>query len=294
MEPKLQPVAVSRLVNGALVTTQPLAPTGTEDLLESLMCKARVRSTSYRAWCVACEAPRDLIIDLDWGGSRQPGRWSPNWRERLECPACRLNNRMRLSLLLLRQELACARLPDKARVYCMEQVTPFFQIAHNLPGLNLIGSEYLGPGISSGTTNSEGITHQDACNTSFPDAAFDIIVSNDVFEHIPEPIAGFRETRRILSNGGILIATFPWNPALPNCRKRAILRHEGESIEHLLSPTYHGNPLSAQGSLVFTDFSCQVLRTIQDAGFSDVRVHWYRSETFGHLGGYQSVFMASA
>ncbi|WP_411875876.1 methyltransferase domain-containing protein [Vulcanococcus limneticus] len=293
MDLTLQPVAESRLVDGALVTTPALAPTGTEPLLESLLCRARVQSTSYRAWCVACQAPRDLIIDLEWGGSREGARWRPNWRERLECPVCRLNNRMRLSLQLLRQA-AFEQRPGTARVYCMEQVTPFFQSAGNLDDLELIGSEYLGPGISSGTTNPGGITHQDACHTSFADASFDIIVSNDVFEHIPEPDVGFRESHRILKSHGTLIATFPWNPALPHCRSRAKLKPDSGAIEHLEKPLYHGNPLSSKGSLVFTDFSSRVLHTIQEAGFSDVRVYWYRSEVFGHLGGYQSVFMASA
>lgn len=293
MDLTLQPAAVSRLVDGALVTMPALAPTGTEPLLESLLSRARVQSTSYRAWCVACQAPRDLIIDLEWGGVRERSRWRPNWRERLECPVCRLNNRMRLSLQLLRQA-ACEQRQGTARVYCMEQVTPFFKSVANLDDLELIGSEYLGPGISSGTTNADGITHQDICHTSFADASFDIIVSNDVFEHVPEPDIGFRETRRILKNQGILIATFPWNPDLPHCRSRAKLKPDSGAIEHLEKPLYHGNPLSSKGSLVFTDFSSRVLHTIQKAGFSDVRVHWYRSEVFGHLGGYQSVFMASA
>ena len=52
----------------------------------------------------------------------------------------------------------------------------------------------------------------------------------------------------------------PWYPKHPRTVQRARLRPD-RTIEHLLEPVYHGNPIDAQGSLVtfdwgadFTDF----------------------------------------
>lgn len=61
-------------------------------------------------------------------------------------------------------------------------------------------------------------------------------------------------------------------------------------VEHLLSEAYHGNPVSADGSLVFTDFGWEILEQMKVAGFSDVSVDVYISAEFGHFGGGQLVF----
>jgi hypothetical protein len=64
-------------------------------------------------------------------------------------------------------------------------------------------------------------------------------------------------------------------------------------VKHLLPEAYHGNPVSADGSLVFTDFGWDILEQMNVAGFSDVSVDVYVSAEFGHFGGGQLVFNAS-
>lgn len=61
-------------------------------------------------------------------------------------------------------------------------------------------------------------------------------------------------------------------------------------VEHVLPPAFHGNPVSADGSLVFTDFGWDLLNVMKDAGFSEVGVDVYASPELGHLGGGQLVF----
>jgi SAM-dependent methyltransferase len=43
----------------------------------------------------------------------------------------------------------------------------------------------------------------------FGDAWFDVIVSNQVFEHMPTPINALREIARVLKPGGVFLAIFP-------------------------------------------------------------------------------------
>jgi SAM-dependent methyltransferase len=45
----------------------------------------------------------------------------------------------------------------------------------------------------------------------FDDRSFDVVVANQVFEHIPQPRPAFAEIARVLKPGGTLIALFPDN-----------------------------------------------------------------------------------
>ena len=64
-------------------------------------------------------------------------------------------------------------------------------------------------------------------------------------------------------------------------------------VEHLLPEAYHGNPVSADGSLVFTDFGWDILELMKGAWFSDVSGDVYVSAEFGHIGVGQLVFRAT-
>lgn len=238
--------------------------------------------------CVPCNAAVRFLVDMESGGRYVGGRATPNWRERLECPTCRMNNRQRLVAALVKQELS-----DKPaqHVYFMEQVTPIFRWANEVFGARhrITGSEYLGPQFSSGQT-VKGVRHEDVENLSFSDLELNLIVSNDVFEHVPNPAKAFTECARVLADGGLLLATIPFHVEY----EASIVRAEivDGSIEHRLPPAYHGNPVSDLGSLVFTDFGWDVIGTMKEAGFAEVSVELYASAECGHLGGAQLVFRA--
>src|SRR5690606_36870284 len=133
----------------------------------------------------------------------------------------------------------------------------------------------------------QGVRHEDVDNLSFPDGELDLIISNDVFEHVPNPPRAFAECARVLKPGGPLLATIPFNPNMAQSTVRA--RLVDGRLEHLLPPDYHGNPVSEDGSLVFADFGWDLLATMKQAGFSHASIDIYASVQYGHLGGGQRV-----
>jgi GT2 family glycosyltransferase/glycosyltransferase involved in cell wall biosynthesis len=250
-----------------------------------LIQSSRSEAFTVNGFCVPCGEKGLFLVDMESGGQRQGNSWLPNWRERLECPRCRMNNRQRLVATLVKLELD---VNHKKNVYFMEQVTPIYKwAADTFKNHNITGSEYLGHDYKSGAV-IQGIRHEDIENLSFPDATIDLIVSNDVFEHVPQPAIAFAECARVLVPGGVMLSTIPFHSSMDQSVSRA--RIVDGQLEHLLTPSYHGNPLSADGSLVFTDFGWDLLKEMRKAGFSEVKVEVYVSAELCHLGGGQLFF----
>jgi O-antigen biosynthesis protein len=252
---------------------------------KQLLAKNNAQEFVVEGFCLPCNKTVSFLVDMQCGGKRDAHGWSPNWRERLVCPLCSMNNRQRLVATLVKQQLSGKQ---GQKVYVMEQVTPIFNWASDtLKEHQLIGSEYLGHEYEGGTS-IRGIRHEDIENLSFRDAEFDLIVSNDVFEHVPNPPKALAECARVLKPGGLMLATIPFHSEADLSISRARLRNG--QVEHILQPTFHGNPVSANGSLVFTDFGWDVLDSMKVAGFSEVTLEIYASAKYGHLGGCQLVF----
>lgn len=237
-----------------------------------------------RRFCLCCNETTPMLVDLESSWEDSDGSRVPNWRERLVCGHCGMNNRQRLVAKLVQQ---AAKDFPAARIYLMEQVTPIFQWVQQLPDTNVQGSEYLGYEHRGGEV-VRGLRHEDVMNLSYGDACFDMIVSNDVLEHIPDPVAALRECFRVLRAGGVMLATFPFHTNRVATLVRAKL--VGETLEHLRPPQYHGNPVSADGSLVFQDFGWDLLTVARRAGFLDAACEVYRNDVFGHLGAGLLVF----
>jgi SAM-dependent methyltransferase len=258
-----------------------------DEIAQQLLAQANTEAFTVDGICVPCDKKVSLLVDMQSGGQTYENRWMPNWRERLECPLCLMNNRQRLIATLLKQELSEKQ---EQQVYLMEQVTPIFSWAARTFGQHrIIGSEYLGYEYPGGTI-VKGIRHEDIENLSFTDNQLDLIVSNDVFEHVPNPAKAFAECARVLKTGGVMLATIPFHSDKNESVIRAKLNNN--QLEHFLPPAFHGNPVSTDGSLVFTDFGWDLLTAMKDAGFSDVAADVYASAEFGHLGGGQLVFRA--
>ncbi|WP_152053726.1 class I SAM-dependent methyltransferase [Tautonia marina] len=238
-------------------------------------------------YCLCCERPVDFLVDWRFGGSNDGEGARPNWRERLECPGCHLNNRQRMIAGQVAELLRGAGEPCSS-AYLMEQITPIFRwFLEHFPDCRIVGSEYLGPDLQGGSVR-DGIRHEDAERLSFEDASFDVVVSNEVLEHVNDPFRCMQEMARILRPSGQAFLTIPFDVSRDHNRRRAEIR-DGQ-LHHLEEPAYHGNPLSEEGSLVFTDFGWEALAQLREAGFADVGLHVHWSYELGHLGPAPSYF----
>jgi SAM-dependent methyltransferase len=204
------------------------------------------------------------------------------------CPCCGLNNRQRVVAGWIADYVRTQDL-DQMRGYATEQVTAMYQwLVKALPVHCWIGSEYLGNQYKSGEID-RGILHQDIEALSFENESFDLLISNDVMEHVPHPFRAMQEMARVLRPLGKAYMTFPFYQDKDLNVSRSKIDDEGQLV-HLLPPEYHGNPVSSEGSLVFTDFGWEVLAQFKEAGFSDGvgKIIW--SYEYGNLGGGQILF----
>lgn len=94
---------------------------------------------------------------------------------------------------------------------------------------------------------------------------FDLVVHSDTLEHVPEPVRGLQECRRVLTATGALAFTVPTIPG------RLTRSRSG------LPPSYHGRSEVADPQmLVHTEFGADVWAMVLGAGFSICRLVSYR------------------
>jgi SAM-dependent methyltransferase len=233
-------------------------------------------------FCVACSKVVPLKVDLRWGDGVRP-----NWRERLEC-TCGLNNRIRASIHFLDELVAD---PASARIYATEQVTALFaQLRQRYP--KAVGSEFCRDRTACGQTNAAGIRHEDVTALTFPPASFDVVLSFDVLEHVPDYHTALREMARVLRPGGTLLASFPFDTRKAHTEIRATVGPDG-TVTHHLPPEYHGDPVDNAGCLCFQVFGWSVLDDLRAAGFADASAIFYWSADYGFLGPSQLQIIAT-
>ena len=122
--------------------------------------------------------------------------------------------------------------------------------------------------VAPGATGPDGIVCQDLQQLTYADGTFDLLISQDVFEHVPDPEGGFREVLRVLRPGGRHIFTVPYDPGLPCSVTRARVTPSG--VEHLLPAVYHRDPERQEGALVFTEFGADLPGLLRRIGFEVV------------------------
>jgi hypothetical protein len=211
----------------------------------------------------------------------------PGYRERLICDSCGLSARKRVVAGLVK---AAFQDMNNRDLFCFEQKGKFYKTIKAINGLNVIGSEFLSDDLKPGTIFN-GFRHENATNLSFRDKSFDLIVSNDVFEHVPDISKALQECFRVLKDNGKLIFTVPFSWKTDISIQRAKI--ENGKLIHILDPHFHKDPLRKEGALVFYDYGWDILDFIRNAGFKKSYIEDFYDISKGQFGdGKTLVFIA--
>lgn len=159
------------------------------------------------------------------------------------------------------------RLPEiqTLRVAEINRVDGLHAELARLPGLAY--SEYL-DGVEPGSV-VDGVRCEDLTRLTYPDVSFDLVVTSETLEHVPDLEAALSEIHRVLVKGGRHLFTVPVAPGVPKTFARASLDLDGK-VQHYAAPICH--PGGDSGYPVFTEFGADLPELLRQAGFDvDVR-----------------------
>ncbi|WP_254973577.1 class I SAM-dependent methyltransferase [Cyanobium sp. Candia 9D4] len=204
----------------------------------------------------------------------------PNYRESLVANGLLSRNRAVLRVL----EQTCGSLESLVQldVYVVEALSSFaLWMRRHLGAARLTCSEFL----EDAELATSEVLHQDLCALTFPDSCFDVVLCNELFEHLPQLDLAFREIARVLRPGGRLVATCP----LAFGQVDSILKARYDPVTHqtelIGDPERHGDPIRpVGGSLVYRIPGWDVLDQLRAAGFAAAQMHHIASWKYGVLG----------
>lgn len=203
----------------------------------------------HTGYCEICEKEVEFHATQNW------------FRDHLACPRCQSVPRERALMHVLKRYYPNYR---KLKIHESSPIGRGVTTRLVKECRNYSYSHYF-PDTPPGEINKE---FQSRCENlealTFPDASFDLIISQDVMEHVFDPDAAFREIARVLKSGGAHIFTVPIVRKTEASRRRATLNENGEITYHL-EAEYHGNPIDDQGSLVTMDWGYDIVRHIHEA-----------------------------
>lgn len=208
----------------------------------------------------------------------QIGRIGKNYRESFSYQG--INSRKRAVLVELFHDLRSRQFSiEDARIYAPEALGGFATfLAQEFSHFQ--GSEYLPDPAQRRKLAT--IEHQDLSALTYPDAAFDYVLVNDIFEHLPDLGAVLGQIQRVLAPGGVLLSTFPFALQRDEHLVKAVLNADG-SIDYLTEPEYHEDPVDKQGVLVFQVPGWEILKDCHSLGFASANMVFLASPARGIL-----------
>ena len=200
-------------------------------------------------YCHCCDSPVSFVARNEW------------WRDHYLCARCGCLPR------------------ERATMYCIEKFFPEWRkaVLHESSPTLLRGPSvrfrkevphyiptYYFPDTLPGTTE-RGYRCENLERLTFADNSIDLHVTQDVFEHILDPRAAFREIARTLKPGGAHLFTVPLVNKNAPTRFCATRNRDGSIAQLVDPPKYHGDPLSTEGSLVTVNWGYDITQHIFEA-----------------------------
>jgi SAM-dependent methyltransferase len=119
------------------------------------------------------------------------------------------------------------------------------------------------PGAAPGAVIG-GVRSEDLTRLTYPDSSFDLVLTSETLEHLPDLDAALGELRRVLVPGGYHVFTIPRLPGVARTFARSVLRPDG-SVEHRAEAICH--PGGDVGYPVFTEFGDDLSERFRRTGF---------------------------
>ena len=150
----------------------------------------------------------------------------------------------------------------------------------------LVATQYLSD-TPRGQRNRAGFRSENLERQTFADETFDLVVTQDVFEHLFQPDLATAEIWRTLKPGGYHIFTTPIYKGLATSERRATLR--GGKVEHLAPQEFHSNPVDPEGSLVTFHYGADFADLLRSWARFEVEIMTFEDRLHGILGEFMEV-----
>lgn len=189
-------------------------------------------------------------------------------RETFICKHCGSMARHRHLALILCETFGVS-LPEEItglKVYNAESSGPIHEILKEHPGYTYSEFSQEKP---SGSMASNGASYEDLQALSFADNSFDLVITQDVFEHIRRPIKAWLEVLRVLKPNGCHIFTIPCSKRCPTIPRVEV---GGDEDIHILPKVYHGEPSADR--LLYNNFGNDLASVLEKLGFA-TQVFWH-------------------
>ncbi|MDY6902026.1 MAG: class I SAM-dependent methyltransferase, partial [Cyanobacteriota bacterium] len=195
-------------------------------------------------------------------------------RNNMYCPFCQSSSRKRhVAKLLINKvipnisslvEISSKNNFDnlnKLNIYNADVKDAFSQVFHS-SGISYYCSSYI-PNIQIGTEIREQVFCQNLEKLTFSSGKFDVVITEDVFEHIRDYQKAFQEVHRVLKIGGYHIFTIPCFFDKPTLIR---VDTSGKEDIHLLPPEYHGDKIRGK-ILAYRTFGIDIFKILEQIGF---------------------------
>jgi hypothetical protein len=136
-----------------------------------------------------------------------------------------------------------------------------------------------------------GYRNENLEEQTFDDEMFDIIITQDVFEHIYNPNKAFSEIARTLKNGGAHIFTVPIINKFNKTEVWATMGSNGEPIFQK-EEEWHGNPINKKGSPVTMHWGYDIVDFIKEHSKLETKIEYIHNLHFGIWAEYIEVLIS--
>jgi hypothetical protein len=241
-------------------------------LADRAVLGAVLRQRFNLGYCTICEKPVVFVRMAEW------------LRDHYKCLSCGSIPRQRALVHVLETHFPNWR--DRAIHESSPGGASSSKIKRECAGYTF---SFFDPSVPLGTVK-DGVRCENLERMTFHAGSFDLVITQDVFEHVLNPAPAFAEIARILKSGGAHIFTVPYY-SWKATTIRAVASKEGIVLLH--PPEYHHNPIDEHGSLVVTEWGKELVDVIRAESGLHTSIHSLPNTYLGIEGEFLEVFVST-